>query len=114
MSALSTAEWKSFLSARLAQEQGEDEKALRTFEELLRAHPNDPHVRSSHAFALERLGRGKEAVADRIAARYSQLAGTLSGANDKPENWSAALSSILSDIEQAEVRGTISNNLVVW
>jgi Flp pilus assembly protein TadD len=115
MSALSLTEWKTYLNARIAQEQGDDEKALRAFQELLRAHPDDAHLRSSESFAMERLGRGKESAANRIAVKYSQLATKLSGANDKPDAWTSGLSSIIQEIEQTDARGGIvSPVLMVW
>lgn len=114
MSELSLNEWKAFLTARIAQEQGDDEKALKTFEELLRIHPDNVHLQSSVSFALERLGRGKEAAGTRIAAKYAQLASSLSGGNDQPDAWNAALSSVVADIDHAELRGSVSPVLMVW
>ena len=113
-SELTLNEWKTFLSARIEQEQGRDERSLGVFEELLRAHPDDPHLQSSKAFALERLGRGKEGAGYRIAVKYSQLASALSGSNDKPESWNSGLSSIINEVDQADLRGGVPIIAMVW
>jgi predicted Zn-dependent protease len=114
MSTLSVSEWKSFLKARILQEEGQDEKALTVFEELLSAHPDDPHLQSSRAFALERLGRPEEARANRVAVKYADLGKTLIGPADKPEAWIGQLSNLLNATEEAELKGAVASSVVAW
>lgn len=102
MTELSTTDWKAFLNARIIQEKGDDEKALKTFEGLLEKYPHNQHLKSSRAFALERLNRGVEALADRISAKYAEIGRQLTGDADKPEAWNAELSEILENVERAE------------
>ena len=42
MDELTVPEWKSFLGARITQENGDDGKALEIFDELLKLHPTNP------------------------------------------------------------------------
>lgn len=114
MNTLSLTEWKTFLNARALQEKGDDQKALEIFEELLLVKPANPHLQSSRAFALERLGRGTEAIADRIALKYAELGRELTGDSDKPEAWTSALSSLLGEVENAEAKGVVASALVAW
>jgi len=114
MDQLSLPEWKRFLKARIAQEQGKDQEALKTFEDLLAAHPNNAHLISSRAFALQRVGRDDEAAANRIEAKYATLGKSLVGEADDPEVWTAKLKSLLGDTEKFETSGTIASTLIVW
>jgi hypothetical protein len=115
MATLSVSDWKTFLKARLLQEQGDDKQALSIFDDLLAKYPEDKHVKSSRAFALERLGRGDEAAATRIAVKYADLGRTLVGKSDKPEVWAEEINGILKDIESADVKGVATASaLVAW
>jgi hypothetical protein len=114
MSSLSAEDWKTFLEARIQQENGADEQALKVFEALLAAHPDDRHLQASRAFALERLGRAEEAVADRISAKYTELGRTLVGSKDKPDVWTEQLQSLVGDIDQASTNKIAAAALMAW
>jgi Flp pilus assembly protein TadD len=114
MTDLTTDQWKSFLNARILQEQGKDAEALDIFDKLLAANPANPHLRSSKAFALERLNRRTDAVAARIASAYSKAAAALSGDADRPENWTAELNNLLNEVQGVEKGRAISAALVAW
>ena len=114
MSDLTTDQWKTFLNARLLQEQGKDAEALDSFERLLAANPTNAHLQASKAFALDRLNRKGDAAAARIASAYSKAAAQLSGEADKPEAWSAELGSLLGEIQQVEKGRGFSAVMVAW
>ncbi len=114
MAGLNTEQWKSFLNARLLQEQGKDGEALETFNKLLASDPGNQHIQASRAFALERLDRKGDATVARIAAAYSKASAALSGEADKPEAWTAELSSLLGELQQVEKGRGISAVLVAW
>ena len=114
MSELSLADWRRFLKARIQQEQGKDAEALKTFDELLASNPNNPHLISSRAFALQRLGRDDEAAAHRIEAKYAVLGNSLVGDADDPEVWAAQLKALLGESERFETTGAIGSTLIVW
>lgn len=114
MASLNTEQWKSFLNARLLQEQGKDSEALEAFDKLLASSPGNQHLQASLAFALERLDRRGDATAARIAAAYSRASAALSGEADKPEAWTAELSTLLGEIQQVEKGRSISPVLVAW
>jgi hypothetical protein len=99
---LTVDEWRTFLKARIKQEQGHDADALPVFESLLVFHPRNPHLLASRTFALARLKQGENAAASVIEAEYSQAGQTLVGANDKPDQWEAKLNSLLTQLEQYE------------
>ena len=107
---LSVSEWKVFLKARIAQEQGKDQEALAVFDELLAAHPDNAHLVSSRAFALQRLGREEEAQASRIAAKYAALSKSLSGTADDPKAWTQSLNDLVEKIDATD----FSTKLVAW
>jgi Flp pilus assembly protein TadD len=96
--------WKTFLEGRVQQEKGNDEYALKAFDEALRARPDNQHFINSKAIALQRLDRGGEDKVALVQQWYEQLATTLVGENDKPEDWIAGLTAILSDLEGAAPR----------
>jgi hypothetical protein len=114
MSQLSVQDWKTFLKARITQEQGKDQDALKVFEQLLKSNPNNPHLISSRAFALQRLGREDEAAASRLEAKYAVLGTSLSGAADDPEVWTTQLKSLLGETEKFEASGSVTAGLVAW
>lgn len=111
---LTTDQWKSFLNARILQEQGKDAEALEMFDKLLAANPSSTHLQSSRAFALERLNRRGDAASARIAAAYSKTAASLSGEADKPEAWTSELTNLLNEVQQLEKGRSISAALVAW
>ncbi len=114
MSDLTIDQWKTFLNARVSQEQGRDAEALEMFDRLLAANPNNPHVQASRAFALERLNRKGDALAARIGAAYAKAAAALSGEADRPETWTSELSSLLNEVQQVEKGRSISAAMVAW
>lgn len=114
MSNLSLSDWRTFLKARIDQEEGNDEQALKVFERLLALNPNNQHVVSSRAFALERLGRADEAIADRIAVKYADIGKTLIGPADKPDVWTRQLSGLLDDADSTERNNMVASALVAW
>lgn len=114
MANLTSDQWKTFLNARLLQEQGKDAEALDVFDKLLSANPTNPHLQASKAFALERLDRKGDAAAARIAAAYSKAAVSLSGDADRPESWTSELNNLLNEIQQVERGRGISPVLVAW
>ena len=114
MANLSVQDWKTFLDARLTQEKGDDAKALQVFDELLAVYPDNRHLQSSRAFALERLGRGEEAIASRIAVKYAEIGRTLIGPADKPDAWTQQITSLLDDVEEAKANNALSAALIAW
>lgn len=114
MADLSVDQWKTFLHARLLQESGKDAEALEVFDRLLTLHPTNPHLQSSRAFALERLNRGSEAVPARVAAAYAKAASSLVGNADKPEDWTAELKNLISEVELTERGRPLTAALVAW
>lgn len=114
MSEMSIQDWKSFLKARIEQEQGKDHQALRTFESLLEKYPGNAHLASSRAFALQRLGRTDDAAAASVAAKYAALGRSLVGELDKPEAWTSQLSSVVNELEEFEKSGRLAATLIAW
>lgn len=114
MADLSLQDWQRFLRARIEQEQGGDEKALQVFDELHAKYPSDPHINSSRAYALSRLGRDSEAAVSQIAARYSELGRTLVGRNDRPEAWTEQLQALLGDTEAISAKNAFAASAVAW
>ena len=114
MATLSTSDWRTFLKARILQEEGKDAEALTVFDQLLATYPDDAHLNSSCAFALERLGRSGEAVAGRIAVKYTELGKRLSGPADKPADWTNELSSLVGSIQDFDARGAAPAVLLAW
>lgn len=114
MSNMSVDDWRSFLEGRIAQERGNDAKALSTFDKLQQKYPGNAHIASSRAFALERLGRSREASASRIAARYAELSGQLSGASDDPVAWVAGLDDLLEQTRAAADGKNVDAFVVAW
>jgi len=111
---LSPDQWKTFLNARLLQEQGKDADALEAFDKLLSANPTSAHLQSSRAYALERLNRRGEAASARIAAAYSKTAAALIGDADKPDAWTAELNTLLNEVQQLEKGRSISTVMIAW
>jgi predicted Zn-dependent protease len=105
--------WRTFLKARITQEQGKDQEALKVFDELLLAYPDNPHLLASRAAALQRLGREDEAIAGRIAAKYASAAKTLVGPADTPEAWVSRLKNMQADLDRFESSGAIAS-AVAW
>jgi hypothetical protein len=113
---LTVGEWKTFLQARIKQEQGKDSDALPIFESLLAAHPHNVHLLASRAYALSRLKRGEDATASIIDAEYSQAGQTLVGSKDRPDLWGEKLTTLLGQIDQVEKTKTagIAIGAVPW
>jgi hypothetical protein len=112
---LSIDDWRTFLQARITQEQGRDAEALPIFERLLAAHPKNPHLLASRTYALARLNRGGEAALSKIDTDYTEAGRTLVGTNDKPEAWISRLSSLLSELDQSQTRGFVAAGaMVAW
>jgi Flp pilus assembly protein TadD len=114
MNQLTVEEWKVFLKARMAQEAGNDQEALTAFDQLLEARPDNPHLMSSRAFALQRLGRKDEAAANHIAAKYAVMSQSLTAAADKPEAWTSGLKSLLANVEKLDSGAALSAVMVAW
>jgi predicted Zn-dependent protease len=115
MAEMTVADWTTFLRARIEQERGQDAQALSVFERLLEKYPNDPHLNSSRAFALQRLGREQEAIASSIAARYTSLGQALVGPNDTPDVWISALQDVVEELERPErAAEAAARPLMVW
>jgi predicted Zn-dependent protease len=114
MSQLTVSDWKSFLEARIEQEQGKDESALARFESLLGRYPDNPHLLASRTFALQRLGRAEEAAASQIAAKYAELGRTLVGEKDQPEVWTSQLQATISELDDFQKSGKIASVLMAW
>lgn len=111
---LTVDQWKSFLGARLLQEQGKDSEALEAFDRLLAANPGNPHLAASRAFAFDRLNRKSDAIGARLQLAYSKAAAALSGEADKPEAWTAELNNLLNEIQGVEKGRGISTVMVAW
>lgn len=114
MNQLTLAEWKTFLSARVLQEQGSDQEALKVFDELLLAHPDNPHLLAARSFALQRLGQPDAAEATRIASTYAELGRTLVGPKDDPKVWTDQLKALLGDTEKLDSTKMLASAFVVW
>jgi hypothetical protein len=114
MAEMTVADWKNFLEARIEQERGNDERALSVFDGLLERYPDNAHLSSSRAFALDRLGRGQEAAASRIAARYAGLGQALVGANDTPDVWISALRDVVNDADQPGKNVSVAPGPIAW
>lgn len=113
MSQMTVNDWKLFLKARIAQEQGQDKKALTVFEDLLEKYPRHPHLLASRSFALSRSGRDKEATASVIAAKYAELGRALVGEADQPEAWSRELEGLVEQLD-SERGNVLASALVAW
>ena len=111
---MTTDEWKTFLQARITQEQGRDSEALPIFERLLDAHPRNAHLLASRTFALARLNRASEAATAKISADYADAGRALVGANDKPDVWIGKLTSMLSEMDQVQTRGFAAQMMAAW
>jgi predicted Zn-dependent protease len=111
---LSLQEWKTFLKARITQEQGKDQDALKVFDQILASHPNDPHLIASRAFALQRLGREEESAASRLEAKYAVLGTSLVGAADQPDTWTAQLKSLVNEVDRFEASPAAAATMVAW
>ena len=114
MSDMSLDDWKIFLEARLAQEGGNDADTLSTFEALAEKYPNNPHVQSSRAFALERMGEEAQAAPFRIAARYSNAARSLVGSSDTPELWSDEIKELLDSLDGISKGKAVPGTFKAW
>ncbi len=111
---LSSKEWRTFLEARIQQENGNDAEALDVFESLYRRHPGNPHLKASRAYALQRLGRASEADLIRIDAEYSEAGRTLIGERDEPEAWISRLSSLVESLDKGVSKSLVSSSMVDW
>jgi len=114
MDELTVPEWKSFLGARITQENGDDGKALEIFDELLKLHPTNPHLLGARAFALQRLGRKEDAIAAQLESSYSELGKSLTGTRDVPEVWTARLKSLLEETEAPEALMAAGGATIAW
>jgi len=111
---LSIQDWKVFLKARIEQEQGKDDHALRTFDSLLAKYPGNQHLAASRSYALQRLHRSGEAAAAQIAAKYAALGRTLVGENDHPEVWTNHLNAALQEVDEFERSGQLAAAVIAW
>lgn len=114
MNDLSIQDWKVFLKARIEQEQGKDDHALRVFDSLLAKYPGNAHLAASRSYALQRLNRTGEAAAAQIAAKYAALGRTLLGEHDRPELWVAELQTTLTEVDEFERSGKLAASVVAW
>lgn len=114
MADLSLSEWKTFLHARITQEQGNDAEALKVFDELLLSYPTEPHLLAARGYALQRLGRSDAAEAAAIASKYSELGRTLIGPKDNPKAWTENLEALLGNTEKLESTKEFSAAFAVW
>ncbi len=94
--------WKEFLAGRIEQEKGNHEEALKYFESVLKADPNNPSFLRAKANALKGLKKPKEALMADVVAEYRELAQTHIGEMDKPDLWIRGLEGILAKIESFE------------
>ena len=108
--------WRTFLNARIAQEQGKDEEALPAFEKVLQADSTNPQFINSKTIALRRLNRNDEAFVNHMKARYAELAKTYVGEHDRPKPWIEGLTAILDEIRNYERAGGAEDLLasVAW
>lgn len=106
--------WKIFLAGRIAQEQGNEEDALASFERALQIEPDNPHFLNSKSIALTNLKRDGEALATHIAKGYAVLANTYIGENDKPEPWVKGLQNLLREAEKPQLTTDNVIASVVW
>lgn len=115
MSDMTMEDWKEFLKARLEQESGKNESEVNdVFERLAQSYPDNPHVQASLAFALERQGKTEESITQRVGAKYSSLARSLSGNNDSPELWSKELQELLDGLKSASKGKGVPGTFKAW
>ena len=110
---LNADEWIAFLKARILQEKGNDAEALPVFERLLAGHPRNPHLLSSRAMALKRLGKPEVLVA-KIAAEYAEAGRRFVGPGDKPDVWVEKMTALLSALEKKDADAFVADSLVAW
>lgn len=97
------AAWKVFLQGRILQEQGMNEEALACFEEALAHGPQNMSFLNAKAVALGAVGDVTNAALTHIEGQYRELARTLIGKKDKPEDWIKALENVSADVERAAI-----------
>src|SRR4051794_26316998 len=103
--------WKIFLQGRIAEEKGDQEAALRAYDEALAVDPSNEAFRKARANALTALGRSNDAAASRIARQYEHLAAQLSGPDDDPEAWIPSLERLLNSTDRIEATAP---PMIVW
>ncbi len=108
--------WKTFLQGRIAQERGDEEKALKAFDQAIHADPNNSYFLRSKSIALSRLHRVEPSEASGIASAYAELAQKHSGDHDKPEPWIKGLETLLGETDKglAPVAGKHISTMVCW
>jgi len=95
--------WKVFLQGRILQEQGNNDEALSCFEKALAADPQNASFLNAKAVALRAVGKDAAAAVTRIESQYRELARTLVGDKDKPEDWIKALESVAAEADRAAI-----------
>lgn len=106
--------WKIFLQGRIAQERGDEEKALKAFDQAIHADPNNSFFLRSKSIALARLSEPSET--SHIASAYAELALKHSGERDKPELWIKGLETLLGEAEKQKgpTVGKQISTMVCW
>jgi tetratricopeptide (TPR) repeat protein len=105
--------WKFFLKGRLAQEKGNNDEALKAFEDALKHDPSNHSFLNAKAIALNALNRPMEALATGIQNSYEELAKKYVGVNDKPELWIEGLQKLISDVDKG-IAGKVGISAVCW
>jgi tetratricopeptide (TPR) repeat protein len=90
--------WKIFLKGRIAQEKGNNEEALKAFDQALEHDPENPSFLNARSNALLALNP-EEALVARIQRGYELLAKTYVGENDRPAPWIEGLERLLNEAE---------------
>lgn len=106
--------WKIFLKGRIAQEKGNNEEALKAFEDALKYDPDNRSFLYAKSNALAALNRSEEALVSRIQKGYGELAKKYVGENDKPSAWIEGLQKLIAEIESQEIAWKVTIGTVVW
>jgi len=103
--------WKVFLRGRIVQEKGDNDSALRAFDQALKLYPDNPFFLNAKSNALFAMNRSEEAFVARIQGGYVDLAKTYVGENDKPGPWIEGLEKLLEEGESLERMAPFA---VIW
>jgi len=95
--------WKIFLKGRIQQEKGENEEALKHFDQALKFEPDNEYFLNAKCIALASLNRHQEVpIAVYMRKGYSELAKTFIGKLDTPDFWIAGLTQLMQKAEALE------------
>jgi tetratricopeptide (TPR) repeat protein len=103
--------WKIFLRGRIIQEKGDNDSALKAFDQALKLYPDNPFFLNAKSNALLTMNRSEEALVARVQGAYAELAKTYVGENDKPGPWIEGLEKLLAEGETLDRMAPV---MVIW